>query len=220
MPRDCCDITDRAFTEGEARQDVRAYRTRGPARQTQELLAAIRRLDLKDSSLIDVGGGIGAVHHELLQDVARTAVHVDASSAYLNAAREETERLGHGDRVTFIHADFTDVAHDLPPADIVTMDRVVCCYPDFRALLQAAANKADRALVMSYPRESWYVRVGFGIVGAFQRMRRDAFGPFLHPVDEMHGLLQGLGLTRLCVRRLFIWEIALYSRDGKLAAAG
>jgi magnesium-protoporphyrin O-methyltransferase len=175
---------------------------------------------MKDSSLIDVGGGIGSVHHELLQDVARTAVHVDASSAYLNAAREETERLGHGDRVTFIHADFTDVAQDLSPADIVTMDRVVCCYPDFRALLRAAANRAGRAFAMSYPRESWYVRIGLAIIGVFQRMRRDAFRPFLHPVGEMDTLLQELGLTRIYVRRLFIWEIALYSRDGNLAAAG
>jgi hypothetical protein len=112
------------------------------------------------------------------------------------------------------------VAHDLLPADIVTMDRVVCCYPDFRALLRAAANKAGRVLAMSYPRESWYVRIGIAILGALQRLRRDAFMPFVHPVGEMDRLLQELGLTRIYVRRLFIWEIALYSRDGNLAAAG
>jgi magnesium-protoporphyrin O-methyltransferase len=99
------------------------------------MLKAIRSLGLHEATLLDIGGGVGVLHHELLQDFALTATHVDASSAYLSAAREAAARLGHAARVEFIHADFTDIASSIPEADVVTLDRVVCCYPDSQRLL-------------------------------------------------------------------------------------
>src|SRR5215207_8370729 len=159
MPCNCCEITDNAFSEAEARADVKKYHKKGPAKQTRLILEAIRSLGLKNSALLDIGGGIGVIHHELLNDVAREATHVDASSSYLREAKQEAARRGHSDRVNFIHADFTDVASDLPAADIVTLDRVVCCYPDFRGLLKAAADHSRKALALTYPRETWYIRI-------------------------------------------------------------
>ena len=212
MPYNCCEITDNAFSESEARAEIRNYRKRGPANQTKLILEAIRALGLKDTALLDIGGGIGAIHHELLNDVAREAVHVDASSAYLKEAKEETERRGNRERVRFIHADFTDVASNLPQADFVTMDRVVCCYPDFRSLLKAAADHSRRAIALTYPRETWYMRFGFGIMNFFQRIQKDPFRVFLHPVAEMESLLKNEGFVKTSVQRLVIWEMALYQR--------
>lgn len=212
MPCNCCEITDNAFSEAEAKADVRNYRKHGPANQTKLILEAIRSLGLKDAALLDVGGGIGAIYHELLEDVAREATHVDASSAYLKIATEEAKRRGHGERVKFIHADFTDVAADLPQADVVTLDRVVCCYPDFRGLLKAAASHSRRAIALTYPREIWYMRIGLHVINFFQKLGRDPFRVFLHPVAEMESLLNGEGLRKVSVRRLFVWEMALYQR--------
>ena len=212
MPCNCCEITDKTFDESEARDDLRQYRKRGPARQTRLILEGIRTLGLKEATLLDVGGGIGAIHHELVGDVARQAVHVDASSAYLKEAKEEATRRGHAGLVTFIHADFTDVAPDLPPADIVTLDRVVCCYPDYRSLLKAAAGRSQRMVALAYPRETWYMRIGLSLINLFQRLWRDPFRVFLQPVAEMDSLLKAEGLERIFLRRLFVWEVALYRR--------
>ena len=212
MPCNCCEITDSAFSEAEARAEIKNYRKRGPASQTKLLLEAIRSLKLKDVSLLDIGGGIGAIHHELLKDVAREATHVDASTAYLKEAKRESARLGNSERVKFIHADFTDVASDLPQADVVTLDRVVCCYPDFRGLLKAAASRSQRALAMTYPREIWYLRIGLHVINFFQRLMKDPFRVFLHPVAEMESLLKQEGLVKISMRRLFVWEMALYKR--------
>ena len=212
MPCNCCEITDNAFTEAEARSELKSYRRRGPANQTKLILNAIRSLNLREAALLDVGGGIGAIHHELLKDVVRAATHVDASSAYLKEAKEEAARRGHSEQVKFIHADFTDVASDLPKADIVTLDRVVCCYPDFRRLLQAAAEHSQRALAFTYPRETWYMRVGLKVINFFQSLRKDPFRVFLHPIAEMDSLLQTEGFERVILRRLFVWEMALYRR--------
>jgi SAM-dependent methyltransferase len=212
MPCNCCEITDNAFSEAEARAEIRGYRRRGPAKQTRLILEAIRSLGLRNAELLDVGGGIGTIHHELVGDVVGEATHVDASSAYLREAREETVRRGHAGRVRFIHADFTDVASELPRADVVTLDRVVCCYPDFRGLLRAAADHSGRALVLTYPRETWYLRIWLRIANWIQRLRRDPFRVFLHPVAEIDALLREHGLERVSLRRLFVWEMALYQR--------
>ncbi|HEX9840841.1 MAG TPA: class I SAM-dependent methyltransferase [Anaerolineales bacterium] len=216
MPCNCCEITDQAFSEDEARSELKSYSRKGPPRQTRLILDAIRSLDLKNATLLDIGGGIGAIHHELLDDVAEAATHVDASSAYLKEAKAEAARRGHGERVNFIHADFTDVAVDLPKEDIVTLDRVVCCYPDFHSLLKAAAEHSRKALALTYPREIWYMRIGLKVLNFFQRLRNDPFRVFLHPIADMDALIKKEGFERVSVRRLFVWEMALYQRVGHL----
>lgn len=212
MPGNCCEITDNAFSEAEARSELKSYSRNGPPKQTQLILESIRSLGLKNADLLDIGGGIGAIHHELLEDVAREATHVDASSAYLKEAKAEAARRGHSERVNFIYADFTDVAADLPKADIVTLDRVVCCYPDFHSLLKAAADHSRKALALTYPREIWYMRIGLKVANFFQRLRKDPFRVFLHPISDMDSLIKREGFERVAIRRLFVWEMALYRR--------
>jgi 2-polyprenyl-3-methyl-5-hydroxy-6-metoxy-1,4-benzoquinol methylase len=205
-------MTDRTFGEKDARDDVREYHKHGPPGQTRQMLKAIGSLGLHEATLLDIGGGVGVLHHELLQDVVLTATHVDASSAYLSAAREEAARLGHAARVEFIHADFTDIASSIPEADVVTLDRVVCCYPDFQRLLSAAGGRCRQALVLAYPRETWYVRLVIQAINFLQGLRKEAFRVFLHPVGKMEAVLQTAGLQRVSLQRLFVWEVALYTR--------
>ena len=213
MPCNCCEMENSTFGEDEAKANLKDYRKRGPAKQTKLILEAVRSLGLKNAALLDVGGGIGTIHHELLKDVASEATHVDASSAYLKIATEEAKRLGHEAQVKFIHADFTDVADELPQVDVVTLDRVVCCYPNFRELLKAASSKSRTAVVMTYPRETWWLKMGFAIANFFQKLRNDPFRIFVHPVHEMESLLKREGLRRVSTRKLFVWEMSLYRRS-------
>ena len=212
MPCNCCEMTDNMFNEESAKSDIKEYRKSGPAKQTRLILEAVRSLGLKDIQLLDIGGGVGVIHHELLVDVAREATHVDASSAYLKEAREESEKRGNIERVNFIHADFTDVAAELPQVDIVTLDRVVCCYPDFRSLLKNASEHSREAIALTYPREVWYTRIGLGMINFFQRLRKDPFRVFIHPIHEMDSLLNAQGFKRISGSRLFVWEMALYTK--------
>ena len=212
MPCNCCEITDHAFSESEAKSELRSYQRGGPAKHTRLILEAIRSLGMRNIKLLDIGGGVGVIHHELLTDIADQATHVDASSAYLKEAKAEAARRGHRENVQFIHADFTAVADQLAAADVVTLDRVVCCYPDFRRLLTAAAEHSQRALAFTYPREIWYLRIGLKVINFFQGLRKDPFRVFLHPVDQMDALLKGKGFRRVSSRRLFVWEMALYQR--------
>jgi 2-polyprenyl-3-methyl-5-hydroxy-6-metoxy-1,4-benzoquinol methylase len=212
MPCNCCEITNNIFDEKSARAAITGYHKRGPAKQTQLILDAVRSLNLKNVALLDIGGGVGAIHHELLKDVAYNATQVDASSAYLKEAKEEAEKRGNNERVKFIHADFTDVASELPQADVVTLDRVVCCYPNYRSLLKNASEHSRKAIAMTYPRETWYSRLGLGLINFVQKLRKDPFRVFIHPIHEMDALLNAQGLRRVSMKRLVFWEMALYQK--------
>jgi 2-polyprenyl-3-methyl-5-hydroxy-6-metoxy-1,4-benzoquinol methylase len=213
MPCNCCEMENKMFDENSAKADIKDYRKHGPAKQTQLILEAVRLLNQKDMDLLDIGGGVGAIHHELLQDTVREATHVDASSAYLKEAKKESERRGNTGRINFIHADFTDVAATLPQADIVTLDRLVCCYPDFRLLLKNASEHSRKAVALTYPRETWYLQFGLGFINFMQRLRKDPFRVFIHPIDEINALLNAQGFQQISMKRLFIWEMALYQRN-------
>jgi magnesium-protoporphyrin O-methyltransferase len=90
-------------------------------------------------TLLDIGGGLGGIQHALLAGGVVQATYVDASSAYMKAAREEAIRREIDEQITFLHGDFVDLAEEIPSAEIVTLDRVVCCYDDMQALVRLSA---------------------------------------------------------------------------------
>src|SRR5260221_4544553 len=144
---DCCrgNANDGFFDARFARRELARYRKRGPKPWTRELLAAIEEAALPPgATLLDVGGGVGTIHHRLLERGFAQATQVDASSAYLTAAAEEVARLGHSGRVAFRRGDFQALAVEIPQVDVVTLDRVVCCDPDYAAMLGHAAAHARR----------------------------------------------------------------------------
>lgn len=210
----CCQCEDIAtqFGAKTARRELTRFRRRGPIRSTSLLIDDLRSTDLRDALLLDVGGGIGAIHHLLIGSAANEAVHVDASSDYIDAARQEATRRGHADRVRFVQGDFTRVATTLPPADIVTLDRVICCYPDMAALVSAAADKARAVLGAVYPRDAWWMRSAVKVINLVMRARRSTFRVFVHSPDAIDAVLRRHGLERRTRRRTAAWEIVTYRR--------
>ena len=135
---DACGCDDRfsIFDRASAEADMQRYRRNGPDRTTRLLLDMIRARGVREASVLDIGGGIGVVDHELLKDGAARAVLVDASAPSLDAAREEGRRRSDLDRLETVHGDFVTQASAIEPADIVTLARVVCCSPDMASLVR------------------------------------------------------------------------------------
>jgi len=208
----CTHCYDQQFDDVQARRDLKRFRKRGPAAATRTLLDALRSFGLADATLLDIGGGIGAIHHELLAAGVHSAVHADASAAYIAAAKEESTRRGHTNRVTFVHGDFVALAPTIPPATVVTLDRVICCYADMEAMVAASASHAQRLYGAVYPRERWYVRLALRGVNAFSRLRRSAFRVYLHPPAAIDAAIARQGLTRRVCLDTFIWRVAVYER--------
>jgi magnesium-protoporphyrin O-methyltransferase len=165
-----------------------------------------------DSRLLDVGGGIGAIQHELFPAGLSSAVQVDAAPAYLQLVREEAERRGNSERFQEREGDFVELAQELDLADIVTLDRVICCYPYLEALLDAAASRSERLIGAVYPREGPLTRVGFKVADLGLRLWGKKFQLYLHPRDKVLGKLRDHGFELLSRERTFLWNVELFER--------
>jgi len=211
-----CEGIETQFGRAAAARSLRRYRRRGPDKSTRLLIESLRLAlddaDARAATLIDVGAGVGAIHHELLDGRVVRAVHVDASSAHLAVAREETERRGHGGQVEFVPGNFVSVAHEVAPADVVTLDRVICCYDDMPALVSRSAEKATRLYGAVYPRELTWMQIGIAAINVVQRLKRSSFRVFLHRPSAIDAALRAAGLERLTLRRTFGWEVVVYER--------
>ena len=210
----CCQCEGIAtqFGRETARRELKRFRRRGPNDSTRLLLNDLRAAGVAGASLLDIGGGVGAIHHSLLDAGAREALHVDVSPDYIAAAQDEAGRRGHGDRVRFVRGDFVQVAHELPDADVVTLDRVICCYPDMDLLVGNAALKTRRLFGAVYPRDMWWVRAAVRTINVILRIRRTAFRVFVHSPAAIDGVLRRNGLELVTRHRTVVWEIVVYER--------
>ena len=207
----CCGI-ETQFNRKLAARELRKYRKHGPAHTAHLLVEALKAEGVDGLTLLDIGGGVGAVQHALMKAGVVQATGVDASTAYLDAATEEATRQGHADRVEARHGDFVAVAAEVAPADVVTLDRVICCYPDAEALVGLSAARARRLYGVVYPRRTWWTRVGFRLINIIQRLRRSAFRAFLHPPATIDALIREKGLTQRYYTQTLMWQVVVYGR--------
>ena len=213
MPSCHCEATDRHFTVERAREELATYRRKGPTGTARSILKCLPDLDSATETVLDIGAGIGVLQHELLGRGVRSAVHLEAASAYVEIAREESARRGYESRVTFRHGDLESLADSLPPADIVTLDRVVWCYPQLEPLIRISTQKARRYYALSFPHDRWYVRADTWWQNFRRRRAGNAFRTFVHPIARIRSLVQEAGLRLLCSRRTLVWEVLVYRRE-------
>jgi magnesium-protoporphyrin O-methyltransferase len=200
------------FNQKKVAQELKRYRQKGPCPTTRLLVEGITKSGALGGTVLDVGSGIGSLTLALLEGGASSAVAVDASVAYVSAARDEADRRGRAEAIRFIHADFVMAASELPSASIVTLDRVVCCYPSCKRLLDAAAAHAERCLALSYPRDAWYVRAGMALENGQRRLARNPFRTFVHPVDLIGDVITRAGFTLSSRRESWMWSADVYIR--------
>jgi len=213
MSRCQCEEIESLFDKDLAEDELSKVRRRGPARTTRWLLEAIRARGVTGGTLLDIGGGVGTIQHQLLSSGLATAVHVDAASGYLKVAQKEARRLKLDSRITFHHGNFVDLAPGIEPADIVTLDRVICCYDDVQGLVSTSAAKARRLYGAVYPRDTWWTNLGAWLLNSWRRMRKDNFRIFHHPTRQVESLLAEQGLKRTFHRRGFYWQVALFEKE-------
>ena len=218
MSKDCCaagpgNDWEAKFGAKRASTDLREYRRRGPSQHTARLIELIAAEGVGGAALVDVGGGVGAIGHALLERGLASATHVDASGAYLDAAREEAARRGVADRIRFVHGDVVAVAPSIEPADIVTLDRVICCDPRFDAVVASTAALATRLYGLVYPRDTWWTRGAARAERAWNRLRRGGFTVWVHPTDRLVATLSAMGFSPVATERVgLVWEAAVFRR--------
>jgi magnesium-protoporphyrin O-methyltransferase len=158
---------------------------------------------------------VGAVHLGLLERGAASAVDVDLSRPYIEAARDEAARRGVAERVRHVHGDFAtaEVAERIEPADLVALDRVVCCHPDVVGLVGRAAERTRRRLAIVLPRRNLATRTWLLFENLVQRLRADPFRAYLHPHEQVLATARAAGLEPVESRSLgFVWRLLVFER--------
>lgn len=166
-------------------------------------------------TLLDIGGGIGDIQHEMLKNGITKSTSVDASSAYAAAARKEAQRQGHGERANFLHGDFVDLSPEVEDADIVTLDKVICCYDDMRTLVSASAAKAKQYYGLIFPYDTRWIKAAVKIANFFLALTGNPFRSFAHPTALVEDILKANDFGRNYYTRsgfLGFWQVIVYSR--------
>ena len=215
MPCSCSDIgsaAQRQFSAKRATKDLAHYRTKGPGSTTRLLLAGLATAGPVHGRLLDIGSGVGVLSFELLDQGLTSAVGVDLSSAHVAVASQEASRRGRSDSTQFVQGDFLNLAGQLPSADIVTLDRVVCCYPEYERFLEESLRHTARIFALSYPLDTWYVRMWVSLQNLGRQIIRNAFRSFIHPVAAMENVIRREGFTLLDRRSAGTWRADVYAK--------
>jgi 2-polyprenyl-3-methyl-5-hydroxy-6-metoxy-1,4-benzoquinol methylase len=200
------------FDRRNAERDRDRYRRNGPDRTTRMLLELLAPYRSAGSTVLDIGGGIGIIDHELLRTGAGHAVLVDGSTASLEVARLEARRLNLLDRIEFVEGDFVQRAAAIEPADIVTLDRVVCCYPDAEGLVGLSAARVRTAYGLVLPRDRRVVRMAIRLGNLWFRLRRKAYRAYVHPTARVDEIAAANGLHPGAERHTAFWRVVVYDR--------
>jgi magnesium-protoporphyrin O-methyltransferase len=207
-----CQGIEELFSEKYVTKELARYRAKGPDKTTRMLTEAIKEAGVQGLTLLDIGGGLGPVQHDLLDAGVQSATDVEASTAYITAARTETQRRGYTDRVHYHHGDFVDLSEEISPADIVTLDRVICCYHDMQRLVDLSAARTRKLYGLVYPRDTWWVKIGLALENLFFRIRRSPFRTYAHPTEAVEALVSKNGLNRRSYSQTLVWQVVVYSR--------
>ena len=199
-------------TQKWVKSDLAALRRGKKQRTTVLLIQALLDLGVGEQTLLDIGGGLGVIQLELLKGGAAAATSVEISSAYLEAARQEAASQGLSERITWQHGDFVALAEDVPAVDIVTLDRVVCCYPDYKELIGKSVVKAGKVYALVFPRDLWVIRQGLRLMNWIFKAQKSLYVAYIHPVAEIDRIIRASGFSAAYQHSTLGWHVRVYRR--------
>ncbi|MEZ4606440.1 MAG: methyltransferase domain-containing protein [Deinococcales bacterium] len=202
------DLFRGSVVEGE----FKAFRNKGPKARQWQLLAPFKGQNLSDKRSLDIGCGIGGLSWQLASQGAK-AMLVDVSKSYL----EKAQQLFHQHQLKgeFILGDFVTLEQgENLKADIVLLDRVVCCYPEGPKLLEKAALASQDWLIFSYPSRRGFIATllnagRFCLNGAMKLFAKE-YRFFLHPAEALYRAAGAHQHQLIQEKPLGIWTVAFF----------
>lgn len=210
----CCDPDDyqSVFSGRFARRQSKRYQRRGLSPAARGIVDFATSRGIAGATVLDIGGGVGQLHIELLRRGASHVINLEISENYEAEAARLLEQAGMTDRVTRRFLDVAQAPDEVEPADVVVLHRVVCCYPDYARLLSVAAGHARKTLVYSHPAANVVNRVQFGAENSYRRLTRNDFRAFIHPPEDMVHAAESDGLAVAYRRHSWDWDIVALVR--------
>lgn len=197
-----------------AAHSAKRYRVRGLDRVEQQIVDHVSTHDLTGVSVLEIGGGVGSIQLELLRRGAARATNLELVDSYDEAAVALAADAGLADRITRRQVDIAASPQDVEKADVVILNRVVCCYPDYERLLGAAADHARRLLVFSHPPRHLVSRSLIRTQNLIFSALGKEFRTFAHPPERMVAVAQERGLDPTYRGGGPVWQVVGLERAG------
>lgn len=212
----CCEPEgyDDLFGARFSRHLAKRYRKRGLDKTASRMVTFLTDQGIEGASVLEIGGGVGDLHLELLRHGAARATNLELVDSYDADARALAKEAGVADRVSRRQLDLAASPDAVEPHDIVVLHRVVCCYPDVQRLLTAAADHATRLLVFSHPPANMASRAIFGTENLLFRLRRTPFRTYVHDPGAMRTAAEHGGLRTAYRRDGLAWHIVGLAAPG------
>ena len=211
---DCCSPKGYrwVFSERAARAEAKRYRRKGLDSTSRRIVELLKAQGVNGRTVLEVGGGIGAIQIELLKAGAARATSIELTPTHEEVAKQLLREAGLEDRVERHVMDFAEAAAAVSAADIVVLNRVICCYHDMPTLAGAAADHAREVLALSFPREGWWTRMGIAFMDLALRIFRREFQVFYHPPKKIVATCQQHGLKTIFNRPGIAWAVVVLRR--------
>ena len=211
---DCCTPKGyrTIFSEKSAVTEAKRYRRRGLDGTSRRIFDFVKKRGVEGKTLLEVGGGIGAIEIELLKAGMAKAVNVELTPTYESAAGDLLGESGLADRAERKIMDFAQAGNEVETADVVVMNRVICCYPDMPKLAGAAAEHAKDVLVISFPNDRWWTQLGLSFANFGFGLFRIQFRVFLHSPDLILAAVERHGFRTAFNNRGLLWQVAALER--------
>ncbi len=212
---DCCSAKGYrwVFSERSARGEANRYRRKGLDSTSRRIVDFVRGQGVENRTVLEVGGGIGAIQIELLKAGASRATSIELTPTYEEVAAGLVKEAGLTGRIDRRVMDFAEAADQVEAADVVIMNRVLCCYHDMPKLAGAASDRARELLVLSYPRETWWTRLGLKLGNSALRVTRREFQIFLHSPAAILAASEHHGLHTVLNQIGAFWTVAALRRQ-------
>jgi len=207
-----CQGIETMFDKKTAERELKRYLKKGPTKTTGMLLDAIHKEGVQGLDFLDIGGGIGAIQYDLIKAGASSGTSIEASSAYIDLVKEEIHKKSLAEIIDFKHGDFTAIASDVHSADIVTLDKVICCYDDMSELVMLSSKLARKIYAVIYPRDVWWTNLALPFLNFYPIVKGSSFRVFIHPTKKVEEIIFGNGLKRKYYATTFFWQVAIFTK--------
>ena len=212
---DCCSINGlpQMFGGSAPRKEAESFRKKGLPKRTRPIVDYLQSAGIEGATVLDIGFGVGSLHLELLRRGAGAVMGVEVVDTYIGEAERLASELGLADAVDYQQADFTRIQSDIEPADVVVLDRSICCYPDMPGLVKPSAEHARRFYAIVLPVENIASRLFTGLANVVLRLLRRDFRAYIHPQVAIDEIVERAGLRRVLHKRSGVWKAMIYERQ-------
>jgi len=212
MDNCCYKGYNKTFNLKGAKRELRRYQKKGAKGSTRVLIDFFATKDLHNKSLLDIGGGIGVIQLELLKKGLHKVSSVDASQHYLDISKQEAIQQGMADKVDYQYLNFVEAAKNLGTFEIVTLDKVVCCYDDYNALIDNVIAKSNTYIALSAPRDGFIPSILSKTLNFVLNLFGNPYQSYIHSLKAIESQITDAGFELKEKKSSFPWFVYLYEK--------